>query len=281
MKLKDLMMVMCLKPEDYKLVDIRTQKPIMAEHENGSAIFQYIDELSMKSSKSNKINIEFFSPNPVGLLLDLYNEAMETTKKLFENLLETTKIDDYNRSTERLSKFTAKIYDFINEYQKTMIFGYTACEAFINLSIPDDYEYSNIDHKGVKNVFGKQAIERWLTCNVKMGEILVDIYGTPDIKKTILWNEFKRFQDIRNEIIHQKSSNTMYYEQFFKRNNLKILDVPLKIMSYFFEKRKDQETTNRMWPWLINSKNDFPMFKNFDFECVELVGSVTEGVVKQ
>ena len=55
---------------------------------------------------------------------------------------------------------TKIIYNYIEEIQTAIVFGYTALEAFSNLSIPEKYVYTaKPNSKGIVEAFDKMAIE--------------------------------------------------------------------------------------------------------------------------
>lgn len=81
------------------------------------------------------------------------------------------------------------MYDFIAIVQVAIVFGYTALEAFANLSIPQGYEYkANINSKGIIGIFDKNAIERWVTLRTKMSEIYLkkDFFRVCDVPEQII-----------------------------------------------------------------------------------------------
>ena len=273
----DLLMVMSIRPEEYKLSDLRSQKPFHGKNQEGGGVFQSIDEVVFKNSKSSKEEIEFLTPNPVGLLLHVYQESKRRTEEIFEEFCQKITEEEFNKGTDKFISFTKKIYDYINEFQKTILFGYSALETFINISIPEDYSYSVYDNKGITNVYDKRAIERWISTSIKLSDVLVDIYKTPSIKNKKIWTYFKNFEEFRNEIIHLKTDDKKYYHKYFKRNNLIPLSIPVDIMNFFFEKRENKEITNPMWPWVVDAKNDFPVMKEFDSNILKVVGNVHSG----
>ncbi len=85
----------------------------------------------------------------------------------------------------------------------------------------------------------------------KISKILPDIYGTSDIRKKNLWNDFILFEKYRHEIIHQKSiEQTSFYRKYFKNNIYKYLNVPRQIIEFYYSETTKVGKTNPLWPWM-------------------------------
>ena len=50
-----------------------------------------------------------------------------------------------------------------------------------------------------------------------------------------------------------------------------------KVLEFFYKKQADKDTTNPLWPWLINPKKEFPTSTRFDSKQFEIIGNVYEG----
>lgn len=145
-------------PSNYKVQDIRFNKPVI--HRNfkdgkltGSMIIKDIDEV-----KINKEKISYFTPNNIAILLSINTKSKNKANELFTNYFKDDKIIFKDAIPARSSK----LIDYIEEIQTSIVFGYTALETFTNLSIPYDYIYENKNHKGIVENYNKEAIERWL-----------------------------------------------------------------------------------------------------------------------
>lgn len=277
--------VVNVRAEDYKVHDMRAKKPITYKTNTGSAVMQEIDEIKFKNKHDGERNIiSYFSPNNVGILLSIANKSMIKAEYIYENFLNPVKHDHrlINKEGEKLDniiKDSHITYDFIECIQTSLVFGFTAIETFVNLSIPADYKYKpGKNNRGIEEIYDKDSIERWLPLRDKISILLPEIYDTSPIRKNNVWNDFSRFEELRNEIIHQKSINeTDFYKKYFKPNFFKVLSTPEEIIKFFFEKRKDKTSTNPLWPWIINSENDFPITNEFASENFEIIGNIYEG----
>lgn len=146
------------------------------------------------------------------------------------------------------------------------------------MSIPEEYQYtSEPNHKGVVEIYDKQAIERWLPLKTKL-IILTDIYKTKCIKKSKIWDRFLTYENLRHDIIHQKSINTTsFYKSYFLNNFFGKCTAPEDVIKFFFEEKANKEFTNPLWPWVINTKNEFPVKTNYKEEDFLITGNIYEG----
>lgn len=270
------------KPENYKILDIRAMKPrcyMSITNRDNCAVLQEIDEIKFDSKINGEKNIlTYYTPNNVGILLSIANKSLERAKQIYDENINADKHNHllkYINESEELIKKSVIVYDFIEAIQTSIVFGYTAVEAFTNLSIDPEYKYENdINNKGITEIYGKDAIERWLPLSVKVSRILVDIYKCKKIENDKIWTKFKSFEQYRNEIIHQKSiDSTNFYKKYFKKNIFEVCTVPEKIIKFFFDERSDKNSTNILWPWIVNGSNDFPVSHNMNADNFEIMGS--------
>lgn len=261
------MLTYCHTPEEYKIFDYRALRPkyfVEKLDDTGTVdtsgvhfISQELDEIKIKDS-----NVEYYTPNNVGILLSITNQSLSKAKEIFEELNLLKKTPDLDKK-ETLQKISIATYNFIEAFQTSIVFAYTALEAFANLSIPHDYVYRQENKaKGTVELFNKEAIERWLSLDLKLGEMLVEIYSTKQLKQQPTWSTFKILEDLRHDIIHQKSiSRTEFYKKYFKKDVFKICLCAEEIIDFFYQQQKDKNFTNPLWPWLINKANYFPIEK--------------------
>lgn len=276
-------LVMNRDPKDYKLFDVRAKKPVCfmdspLTGKDGSMVVQEIDKIDYKVS-GKTVNFDYFPPNNVGILLSIKNRAGAAALKVYNDYLISETDSSHKDNKEIIIAKSRLLYDYIERIQTSIVFGYTALEAFCNLSIPDDYKYSNSDNsKGILEIYDKRAIERWVTLKVKISEILVDVYKTKNIKPTRIWNDFLKFENLRHEIIHQKTINsTGFYKQYFKEGFCDICNIPEQVIKFFFDEREDKEMTDPLWPWVINTNNEFPVSYDTSSSNFEVIGNIYEG----
>lgn len=97
------------------------------------------------------------------------------------------------------------------------------------------------------------------------------------LKKKNIWNEFLKFEELRNEIIHQKTINsTDFYKKYFEENIFYLCEIPEKLIKHFYNNRENKSITNPLWPWIVNEKNKVPISYEYNSEYFELSGNIFE-----
>lgn len=286
-------LVITRNPENYKLFDLRANKPICFKDSpikggDASMVLQEIDIIESKRNISGKKNdIEYFAPNNVGILLSIAQKALDRAKIIYEENINPDKVDHVSfqagiERKEQIIKRSKVIYDYIEEIQSSIVFGFTAIEAFVNLSIPDTYEYRFENNKGIIEIYKKDSIERWLPLKTKLSDVLVPIYDTKPIKPLNIWNKYSNFEEHRNEIIHQKTVNhTNFYKKYFNKQIFELCNTPQELIRFFYDERTPSGGTNALWPWVINGKNEFPVRYDYKSENFEVTGNIYEGRSKK
>lgn len=276
--------------EDYVPFDIRSNKPMCykentLEPNTSSLVLQEVEEVEfITRPKEKKNTLQYYAPNNVGILLSISQKSLSKARNLYKEHLNPTKINHLDNlgdlgKRETIIKKSQIVYDFIEEIQIAIVFGFNALEAFVNLSIPNNYEYrTSPTNKGIVEIYDKKAIERWTNLQTKLGDILVNIYETSDIRKTKLWNNFLEFEKMRNEITHQKSiGDTDFYKKYLKGNTFTFCECPSEIIKFFYQALEDQNRTNPLWPWVIDRDASLPVSYDYDPSNFEIIGNIFEG----
>jgi len=134
-----------------------------------------------------------------------------------------------------------ELYDFFEEIQTSIIFSYISIEAFSNAAVPEDYEYEKINEKGIKEIWNKKNIERWITTSEKVGSILPKILQSTDIKKEFFWTDFKNLEKLRNEIVHQKTIqketalDTSIYGEMLNSSIFTTIESSIHVIDFFYK----------------------------------------------
>lgn len=265
-------------PDKYKKFDTRSLKPVYLTEVN-EKVGAVIEQLDYIKADNLKQKIEYIPPNNIAMQLQIVDKCIDEMKNMniSERLHENRKMMIMK---ERVYENSKIIYDYIGLVQQGIVFGYTALETFSNISIPESYEYSVVNNKNIIEIYNKESIERWITLKEKLSKVLPEIYGTEDIKKRNLWNDFLRFEEFRHEIIHQKSiEHTSFYRKYFKNNIYKYLEVPRNLIDFYYSETTRVGKTNPLWPWMGNNKEIIPTkggAKEF-FSQSEIVGNLYEG----
>jgi hypothetical protein len=278
-------LIINLKPEDYQIFDNRIKKPVTFQvfdelKGGGSMVLQETDEVNVKN-----IRLDFFTPNNVSILLSISSRSLKKANDIFDNKLNPDKNTiEVSKATDKLGflKLISKdVCDYIEEIQASIVFAYTALEAFANLSIPEDYYHiQRVNNKGIDERYDKAAIERWITLSTKLSTILPKIYRTKAIDKDKSWSLFVKLEKYRHEIIHQKSiEHTEFYKHYFQKDIFDVCTCAEKIIKFFYDNHS-LEKSNPLWPWIVGKEKEFPSFKG-DPKNFEVVGNIYEGKKKR
>lgn len=274
----DEMIIASVIPERYEFFDVRGTKPIFHKSltkEHSGAVVESLAELKMDN---NRNRVKHILPNPIGIHLNIVDRSIDKIKELntFHRINQNQDI-----LKNKIYHDSKLMYDYIEQVQIAIVFGYTALETFTNLSIPNDYEYKIKTSRGTSEIYGKDSIERWLSLKEKISEIIVDVYHTRDIKKDSIWQKFDTFEKYRHEIIHQKSVTSFsYYKKYFNQKTINNLEIPKNIITWFYKEVESQGKTNPIWPWVSSDTNSIPVFYDADnfFSSSKVSGNLYEDI---
>ncbi len=277
-------LVVGIEPQNYRVAEPRLNKPVCLKKieedtEVGSMLIQDLEEIIISGTR-----LTYFTPNNIAILLSISNKPLAKAKNIFSEKLDPQKVNlalqsaDINK-VDFLNKKSSEVCDYIESIQTSITFAYTALETFANLSIPEDYIYQvKVKTKGTKELYDKEAIERWITLRDKLLYVLPDVYGCNKPDKEKSWSYFIKLEKYRHDIIHQKSINsTEFYKTYFRRDIFDVCNSAEKIIRFFYKQDAEKNRTNPLWPWMINSENYFPVTYSFDSQNFEVIGNLYEG----
>lgn len=262
-------LVISANPEKFKIFNERLKRPIHFVSQGGSG------EALMLEGENAKIGnkkISYFTPNNIAILLSVSNKSQNEAKRLLKEIKTRHNIEN---SLDDIKESSKIICDFIEQIQTSIVFTYTTIEAFVNLSIPEEYEYFEIKKEaGVhyEKRFKGSSIERLLPLKTKIKEILPDIYETDPIEKEKFFANFDRLEKLRNKIIHQKSiEHTELYKEYFRDSIFTVCNVSNDLITFFYENCESDFSTNPIWPTIDGKESNFPKayFNSGDFEVTD------------
>jgi len=246
-------------------------------------LLQELDSVNL--SRNRKAT--YFVPNNVALLLSSSKSALNSARNIYNKQLSNSNFEiDFEKMggdhKQTLGEVSSLVCDYLENIQTSIIFGYTALEAFVNLSIPENYQYIiDKNSRGISEIYDKKAIERWLPLKVKIKNILPDIYNTTPIDRQKCWSHFTNLENYRNDIIHQKSiDRTQFYKTYFKSVIFNVCNSPTEVIRFFHDSHAEQNKTNPIWPWL-EGITAVPVNLSYDSSNFEVVGNLYEGIRKQ
>ncbi len=170
----------------------------------------------------NKTRVEFSSPNIISMFINISHKAFVESTSVFKKFIEPKLID--GKTAEFKEEELTKLYDYLESAKVSVIFAYNSIEAFVNIAIPNDYTYENKNNRGIKEIWDKEAIQRWMTTSDKLTKILPGLRGLEKPNNQKFWSNFKNLEQLRNDIIHPKSvSNELntsneIHKKFFNKN---------------------------------------------------------------
>lgn len=143
--------------------------------------------------KANRV--AFSIPNATALFFNLSKKHYESARVISQT---------FSSGPDLQSPTDEDIFSYLEDVMASVVFAYTALEAFANEEIPDDFVYT-ISKSKCSEVFDKSQIERSLSLQTKLGDILPAITGIASPKGTKVWQEFVALEELRNNIIHMKT----------------------------------------------------------------------------
>lgn len=220
--------------------ELRELRPfiIVAKKQQKTFVLGHNEILNVNGQK-----IDFTGPNNIAICLSISEREYEISQKMWIKYI-LPKIKKNQKEVTFTHKQTSKVYDYFEHLQTSIIFAYTAVEAFGNVAIPEEFTYEKTNNKKVKEIWTKENIERWLPTTEKICEILPKILQTSSPKDEKFWLDFKKLEEIRNEIIHQKTVtnelnvSSKYLHEFFSSKIFDIIRSGFLVIEYFCSKTK-------------------------------------------
>ena len=219
--------------------DIRILRPL-AIHERKTKktfILQQTEHLVLDSQ-----DIYFYQPNNISIFISIAYKEMGRAHKIYTRLIKP-QLDKGGKIEFKGAKLS-QLYNYFEHIQSATISIYTAIEALANVAIPRNYTMEIFNNKQVKEIWSKENIERWKTTSEKIGDIVPSILKMQSPKDSKVWTYFKQLEQIRNDIIHQKSErdptklDSKFLLKLFKSNVFTIIQSGFEIIRYYCEKNE-------------------------------------------
>ena len=99
-----------------------------------------------------------------------------------------------------------EIFLFFERIMASVVFACTSLEAFVNEEIPDTYVYILQEKKFTRH-YTKAQIERHLSLDDKLGDVLPAAIHVSSPKGTSLWKTYSELRHLRDRIIHMKTKD--------------------------------------------------------------------------
>jgi hypothetical protein len=204
---------------DHPIFDKRQKKPLVYRvvEENNDITIQNIEFY-----KVGKAEIRFKSPNITSIFLSVSDKELTKAKDIYNILIRPK--ESVREKFELTDIDTVKLYDYLEHIQTSIITLYSGIESLANGLIPDGFEFEENNSKGIKEIWNKIAIERWKQTKDKLKEIIPQALKIPSPSSYKCWTRFLQFEQLRNDIIHIKSTSVINKEEEKKIIGLLIND---------------------------------------------------------
>lgn len=211
--------------------DIRIMRPVIFRDKKTS---KNITLQRTETIKVDNIEISFSTPNNISLFINISKRELNIAKRIFGKLLKTTK-KEININNDELST----LFNYLEHIQTCIICTYTAIEALANITIPEDYKYTKTNSRGIEEIYNKKSIERYTPTSEKYTKIIPDILKIQTPLEQSFWSKFKKLENIRNEIIHQKTSkekdkdvDSSYLAPLLEKEIFEIIESGYHLITY-------------------------------------------------
>ena len=149
--------------------------------------------------RHNDRELKIGDPSGPALFLDLSHKAFTEALRIHPFLVAapSPKNVDPSRST----------YDYLENIISSVLFSFTALEAWANEEIPEDYRHEQQRRTGIFVLLAKPSIERRVDLNEKLATILPQVKNVPSPKGTKVWQQYVTLKNMRDRIVHLKSAD--------------------------------------------------------------------------
>lgn len=191
--------------------------------------------------KVDGCRLEFYTPNNVSLFVSIAHRELGQARKIHLSLLQSA-IGKKSKKEIKGRNLT-RLYNYFEHVQSSVIAIYTAVESLSNIAIPHDFKLERKNSKGITEVWDKHSIERWYKTSEKLSDILPKVLKIESPKELPVWSKFRCLEDIRNDIIHQKTStksetdvDSKFLRKLLEPQIFDTIQAGFAVISYFCNK---------------------------------------------
>lgn len=142
-------------------------------------------------------------PNATALLLNSSANAFAAAR-LIRN---SSNIDNPARSEVAFNS-DKEAFDYIERMIEAVVLAFTALEAFVNESIPEDFVYARYAQSEIiLEATNKTNIERYLSIDEKLTSVLPEVLKCSSPKGSRSWQEYRQLKKTRDRLIHMKTED--------------------------------------------------------------------------
>jgi hypothetical protein len=185
--------------------------------------------------------IGFATPSAVALALDLASRASLEAAQLFEAVTFATVATPYGPGRNVDETSISTLYNFFEQCMLSAVFSFQALEAFCNQVILRELKDSlEVKRKEKRVTLCPNDLERQLSTNEKLSQVLPKIRSVPTPKGKTVWEPFKRLQQARDATVHLKASDQYstdhesLFFQFFSHKASEFPSAAAEMIRYFY-----------------------------------------------
>lgn len=226
--------------------------------------------------ESDNLETMLDKPNDIAIYSNISMSNLEKVKNFHKETIIPRQKSGWGSKILKQNELK-KYYDYFEIAITSIVFAYTAIEAFANTCIPNGFTYS-YTNKGEKFTDVKETIEKTYSLRKKLKDILPSILGCTSPTQEKWWTKFTELENLRNEIIHSKDSKSEdRYSKLLSTSLIRKVDVHKDVIQYYGniinKKKKDllDEYPNGFGfdTFKVKKTND----ENFKRRC-ELLGRI-------
>ena len=142
-------------------------------------------------------------PNATALCLNIARRSWDESREMRKS----AKIDRTLKGQVSFPTY-GHAFDFIERIFEGVVMAYTAIEAYVNECVPEDFEYETLRRSDtILEVMRRDAIERYLSLEEKLTEVLPIVLSVPSPKGKRCWQSFKKLKRSRDRVVHMKAQD--------------------------------------------------------------------------
>jgi len=152
-------------------------------------------------SKKKQLTIPL--PNATALLLDSSANAFAAA-----SAIRTSNSIDKPHAYQVSFQSDKEAFDYLERMIEAIVLAFTALEAFVNETIPENFEYVHNDRSDIiLEIKNKPNIERYVSIDEKLTSVMPEILKCTSPKGSRSWQDYRQLKKTRDRIIHMKTED--------------------------------------------------------------------------
>jgi hypothetical protein len=210
--------------------------------------------LSSQITPAEGVPILFPTPSAAALSLSIAARAARSAVELRTFLQFSPAIGPGGTVQNLNSSLTSKLFDYFENCSVAVLFSIQALEAYCNYKIAYTLngEFA-IERDGKQIMLSPLKVERELSIDEKLGEVLPSLLSVPTPKGRAVWEEYIHFRRLRDATVHIKShhqwtSSSRDFEDspyaWFLQHSASTIPMPAIAMLRYFALEHEHEWLN-------------------------------------